>query len=58
MNKLKTSLLGYSKNDVDRYTKELEQNYKIEIELIQKEYDAKKEVLKKEIEELERKLKI
>lgn len=58
MNKLKTSLLGYSKNDVERYTKELEQNYTLEIELMQKEYDAKKEVLKKEIEELERKLKI
>ena len=56
MFKLRTSLLGYSKNEVNNYTKELEQNYKIEMEAMQREYDEKKNMLRKQIEELENKI--
>lgn len=56
MFKLKTSLWGYSKNEVDNYTKELEQNYKMEMEVLQREYDEKKAILRKQIEELENKI--
>lgn len=53
MVKLKTSLFGYSKNEVDDYTKELEENYRMKMEIMQRDYDRKKELLKKQIEELQ-----
>lgn len=56
MFKLKTSLWGYSKDEVNKYTKELEQNYKMEIETMQRDYNARKAELKKQIEELEKKV--